>query len=167
MFLGPGGLELSSHEIRQFSQWYAEKLQPPALRCTLSLYSPHMASVERKQEKQGPFYLGYGSRRQTSAEIVTEARNSLRTLRTQRPFTPQEEQRQLFGGSARTRDGRPPSSFRFWRNKILKFAPLVLLNIYESTQKDFLYFPTAFMLGILKHLIPDQIQRPASHLWNV
>ncbi|XP_026774020.3 armadillo repeat-containing protein 2 isoform X2 [Pangasianodon hypophthalmus] len=92
MFSGSCGLALSSH--RQ-----------------IVLYSPHMASVERKQEKQGPFYLGYGSRRQTSAEIVTEARHSLRTLRTQRPFTPREEHRQLFGGSARTRDGRPPSSF--------------------------------------------------------
>ncbi|XP_053503278.1 armadillo repeat-containing protein 2 isoform X1 [Ictalurus furcatus] len=70
-----------------------------------------MASVERKQDEKGPFYLGYGSRRQTSAEIVTEARHSLRTLQTQRPFTPREEHRQLFGGSARTRDGRPPSSF--------------------------------------------------------
>ncbi|XP_058248083.1 armadillo repeat-containing protein 2 isoform X2 [Hemibagrus wyckioides] len=70
-----------------------------------------MASVERKQEKQGPFYRGYGIRRQTSAEIVTEARRSLRTLQTRRPFTPREEHRQLFGGSARTRDGRPPSSF--------------------------------------------------------
>lgn len=71
-----------------------------------------MASVER--EKQGPFYRGSDSRRQTSAEIVTEARRSLRTLRTQRPFTPQEEQRQLFEGPARTREGRPPSSFRFF-----------------------------------------------------
>ncbi|KAK3506989.1 hypothetical protein QTP70_034689 [Hemibagrus guttatus] len=70
-----------------------------------------MASVERKQEKQGPFYRGYGIRRQTSAEIVTEARRSLRTLQTRRPFTPREEHRQLFGGSARTCDGRPPSSF--------------------------------------------------------
>ncbi|XP_027003425.1 armadillo repeat-containing protein 2 isoform X1 [Tachysurus fulvidraco] len=70
-----------------------------------------MASVERKQEKQEPFYHGFGSRRQTSAEIVNEARHSLRTLQTQRPFTPRDEHRQLFGGSARTRDGRPPSSF--------------------------------------------------------
>ncbi|XP_053371495.1 armadillo repeat-containing protein 2 [Clarias gariepinus] len=70
-----------------------------------------MASVKHNQEKQAPFYHGYGSRRQTSAEIVTEARHSLRTLQTKRPFTPREEHRQLFGGSARARDGRPPSSF--------------------------------------------------------
>ncbi|TSL47633.1 Armadillo repeat-containing protein 2 [Bagarius yarrelli] len=62
-----------------------------------------MASVERKTEKLKAFYCGYGQKRQTSAEIVTEARHSLRTLRTQRPFTPREEQRQLFGGSARGR----------------------------------------------------------------
>lgn len=113
MFLGSAGLELSLHEFRLFSHWYPEKNHLSPLCCTLSLYSPHMASVDRKQEKHEPFYLGYGSKRQTSAEIVTEARHSLRTLRTQRPFTPQEEHRQLFGGSAHTCDGRPPSSFRF------------------------------------------------------
>ncbi|RXN06273.1 armadillo repeat-containing 2 [Labeo rohita] len=53
-----------------------------------------------------------GLRRQTSAEIVSEARRSLRTLATQRPFTPQEKQRQLFGeSSSRAHDGRPPSAF--------------------------------------------------------
>lgn len=109
---------VSLHEFRLFSHWYPEKNHLSPLCCTLSLYSPHMASVERKQEKHEPFYLGYGSKRQTSAEIVTEARHSLRTLPTQRPFTPQEEHRQLFGGSAHTCDGRPPSSFRFWeKNK--------------------------------------------------
>lgn len=113
MFSGSAGLELSSHEFGLFSHCYAEKNHLSLLRCTLSLYSPHMASVEHKQEKQEPFYLGCGSRRQTSAEIVTEARHSLRTLRTKQPFTPREEHRQLFGGSARKHDGRPPSSFRF------------------------------------------------------
>nr|XP_055041919.1 armadillo repeat-containing protein 2 isoform X2 [Misgurnus anguillicaudatus] len=52
------------------------------------------------------------TRRPTSAEIVSEARRSLRTLTTQRPFTPQEKQRQLFGeSSSRPHDGRPPSAF--------------------------------------------------------
>ncbi|XP_028857832.1 LOW QUALITY PROTEIN: armadillo repeat-containing protein 2 [Denticeps clupeoides] len=47
----------------------------------------------------------------TSSEIVSEARNSLRTLSTRRPFTPQEQHRQLFGGaSSRPRDARPPSA---------------------------------------------------------
>ncbi|XP_072535074.1 armadillo repeat-containing protein 2 isoform X4 [Salminus brasiliensis] len=71
-----------------------------------------MASVEHKQDKQDPFYLSRGARRQTSAEIVTEARRSLRIIGTQRPFTPRDELRQLFGdASTRTRDRRPPSSF--------------------------------------------------------
>ncbi|XP_036438207.1 armadillo repeat-containing protein 2 [Colossoma macropomum] len=71
-----------------------------------------MASVERKRDKQEPFYVSHGAKRQTSAEIVTEARQSLRILSTQRPFTPRDELRQLFGDtSVRTRDGRPPSSF--------------------------------------------------------
>ncbi|XP_020657010.3 armadillo repeat-containing protein 2 isoform X2 [Pogona vitticeps] len=48
----------------------------------------------------------------TSAEIINEARNTLRTLRTQRPFTPREEQRKLFGsGSSRAPENRPPSTF--------------------------------------------------------
>ncbi|XP_053153295.1 armadillo repeat-containing protein 2 isoform X2 [Hemicordylus capensis] len=48
----------------------------------------------------------------TSAEIINEARNTLRTLRTQRPFTPREEHRKLFGSaSSRTPENRPPSAF--------------------------------------------------------
>ncbi|XP_026871333.2 armadillo repeat-containing protein 2 isoform X2 [Electrophorus electricus] len=71
-----------------------------------------MASLERKQGKQEPFYFSSGAKRPTSAEIVMEARRSLRTLSTQRPFTPRDEHRQLFGdASARARDGRPPSTF--------------------------------------------------------
>ncbi|XP_066532253.1 armadillo repeat-containing protein 2 [Hoplias malabaricus] len=71
-----------------------------------------MASMEQKQDKQEPFYLSHGARRQTSAEIVTEARRSLRIVNTQRPYTPRDEHRQLFGDtSSRTHDRRPPSSF--------------------------------------------------------
>lgn len=111
-------------------------------------YSPHMASVERKQDEKGPFYLGYGSRRQTSAEIVTEARHSLRTLRTQRPFTPRQEHRQLFAGSARTRDGRPPSSFRFWeeikKNLEICFSSVIIhllkYSIFWNQQCRFFLF---------------------------
>lgn len=64
-------------------------------------------------EKLDPFYRPSLSRQKTSAEIISEARNSLRTVRTQRPFTPQEDQRKLFGpASSRTPENRPPSSFR-------------------------------------------------------
>ncbi|KAG5277167.1 hypothetical protein AALO_G00114330 [Alosa alosa] len=68
--------------------------------------------MERRRDSQEPFYRITGSGPKTSAEIVQEARQSLRTLRTQRPFTPRDEHRQLFGeGSSRPRDGRPPSAF--------------------------------------------------------
>lgn len=59
-----------------------------------------------------PFYKPPNSTQKTSAEIINEARNSLRTLKTKRPFTPREDQRKLFGPlSSRTPDSRPPSSF--------------------------------------------------------
>ncbi|XP_031438129.1 armadillo repeat-containing protein 2 isoform X2 [Clupea harengus] len=68
--------------------------------------------MERRRETRKPFYRVPGASNKTSAEIVQEARQSLRTLRTQRPFTPLDEHRQLFGeGSSRPRDGRPPSAF--------------------------------------------------------
>nr|XP_055116755.1 armadillo repeat-containing protein 2 isoform X3 [Symphalangus syndactylus] len=62
--------------------------------------------------KLDPFYRPSVSKQKTSAEIINEARNALRTVRTQRPFTPQEAQRKLFGpASSRTSENRPPSSF--------------------------------------------------------
>uniref|UniRef100_A0A4W2HBV9 Armadillo repeat containing 2 n=1 Tax=Bos indicus x Bos taurus TaxID=30522 RepID=A0A4W2HBV9_BOBOX len=67
---------------------------------------------DKKLEKLDPFYLPSLSKQKTSAEIVSEARNALRTVRTQRPFTPREDQRKLFGpASSRTPENRPPSSF--------------------------------------------------------
>uniref|UniRef100_A0A674A3H2 Armadillo repeat containing 2 n=1 Tax=Salmo trutta TaxID=8032 RepID=A0A674A3H2_SALTR len=73
-----------------------------------------MSSLERKREKHSPFTLNPDPRRKTSAEIVTEARHSLRTLRTQRPFTPRDDHRQLFGETSRAQDGRPPSTFSLY-----------------------------------------------------
>ncbi|XP_072264839.1 armadillo repeat-containing protein 2 isoform X2 [Pyxicephalus adspersus] len=65
-----------------------------------------------RDRKTDPFYKPPASVQKTSAEIINEARNSLRTLRTQRPFTPREDQRKLFGPlSSRTPDSRPPSAF--------------------------------------------------------
>ncbi|XP_059797432.1 armadillo repeat-containing protein 2 isoform X1 [Balaenoptera ricei] len=67
---------------------------------------------DKKLEKLDPFYRPSVSEQKTSAEIISEARNALRTLRTQRPFTPREDQRKLFGrASSRTPENRPPSSF--------------------------------------------------------
>ncbi|XP_077018709.1 armadillo repeat-containing protein 2 isoform X2 [Tamandua tetradactyla] len=67
---------------------------------------------DKKLEKLDPFYQPSVSKQKTSAEIISEARNALRTVRTQRPFTPREDQRKLFGPtSSRTSENRPPSSF--------------------------------------------------------
>ncbi|XP_038617069.1 armadillo repeat-containing protein 2 isoform X2 [Tachyglossus aculeatus] len=67
---------------------------------------------DKKPEKLEPFYRPSVSRRKTSAEIINEARSSLRSIRTQRPFTPREEQRKLFGSAtSRTLENRPLSSF--------------------------------------------------------
>ncbi|XP_021107202.1 armadillo repeat-containing protein 2 isoform X2 [Heterocephalus glaber] len=71
-----------------------------------------LSSNDKKLEKMDPFHQPSVSKQKTSAEIISEARNALRTIRTQRPFTPQEVQRKLFGpASSRTPESRPPSSF--------------------------------------------------------
>ncbi|XP_068087369.1 armadillo repeat-containing protein 2 isoform X2 [Hyperolius riggenbachi] len=70
-----------------------------------------------RDRKTDPFYKPPASVPKTSAEIINEARNSLRTLQTQRPFTPREEQRKLFDAlSSRTSDNRPPSAFSLHAN---------------------------------------------------
>ncbi|MFT7797551.1 armadillo repeat-containing protein 2 [Arapaima gigas] len=70
------------------------------------------ASMARVQEKSEPFYRTSLRGRKTSAEIVNEARRSLRTVSTQRPFTPRDEQRRLFSqGGPGAGEGRPPSVF--------------------------------------------------------
>uniref|UniRef100_A0A8C5SHY3 Uncharacterized protein n=2 Tax=Laticauda laticaudata TaxID=8630 RepID=A0A8C5SHY3_LATLA len=60
----------------------------------------------------GAFYKSLLPVQKTSAEIINEARSTLRMLRTQRPFTPRDERRKLFGStSSRTPENRPPSAF--------------------------------------------------------
>ncbi|XP_012661696.1 armadillo repeat-containing protein 2 [Otolemur garnettii] len=67
---------------------------------------------DKKLEKLDPFYRPSVSKQKTSAEIISEARNALRTVRTERPFTPKDDQRKLFGpASSRTPENRPPSCF--------------------------------------------------------
>ncbi|NXW85870.1 ARMC2 protein, partial [Alopecoenas beccarii] len=69
------------------------------------------ASKSKNTQKAEPFYR-LSVPKQTSSEIINEARNVLRTLRTGRPFTPTEDQRKLFGsGSSRAPQNRPPSVF--------------------------------------------------------
>ncbi|NXX63041.1 ARMC2 protein, partial [Scopus umbretta] len=70
------------------------------------------ASENKNAEKAGPFYRLSVPKQKSSSEIINEARNVLRTLRTWRPFTPAEDQRKLFGsGSSRAPESRPPSVF--------------------------------------------------------
>ncbi|KAL6032372.1 hypothetical protein STEG23_029799 [Scotinomys teguina] len=72
-----------------------------------------LPSNDQKFEKLDPFHRPVLSKQKTSAEIISEARTALRAVRTQRPFTPREDQRKLFGpASSRTPENRPPSSFR-------------------------------------------------------
>lgn len=79
----------------------------------LTLKGKMLSPNDKKLEKLDPFYRPSMSKQKTSAEIVSEARNALRTVGTQRPFTPREDQRKLFGPtSSRTPENRPPSSFR-------------------------------------------------------
>nr|XP_021504735.1 armadillo repeat-containing protein 2 [Meriones unguiculatus] len=71
-----------------------------------------LSSNDQKLEKLDPFHRPSVPKLKTSAEIISEARNALREVRTQRPFTPREDQRKLFGpSSSRTPENRPPSSF--------------------------------------------------------
>uniref|UniRef100_A0A8C3C5B1 Armadillo repeat containing 2 n=1 Tax=Cairina moschata TaxID=8855 RepID=A0A8C3C5B1_CAIMO len=70
------------------------------------------ASKNKNREKPEPFYRLSVTKQKTSSEIINEARNVLRTLRTQRPFTPTENQRKLFGSrSSLAPQNRPPSVF--------------------------------------------------------
>ncbi|NXW05272.1 ARMC2 protein, partial [Fregetta grallaria] len=70
------------------------------------------ASKNKNTEEAEPFYKLSVPKQKTSSEIINEARNVLRTLRTRRPFTPTEDQRKLFGsGSLRAPQNRPPSVF--------------------------------------------------------
>ncbi|NXA97309.1 ARMC2 protein, partial [Melanocharis versteri] len=72
------------------------------------------ASKTENRRKAEPFYWLSGAKPKTSAEIVNEARDALRTVKTQRPFTPTDEQRKLFGSqSSRCPQNRPPSVFSF------------------------------------------------------
>ncbi|KAL1770207.1 armadillo repeat-containing protein 2 [Sigmodon hispidus] len=71
-----------------------------------------LSSNDQKLEKLDPCHRPSMPKQKTSAEIISEARNALRSVRTQRPFTPREDQRKLFGpASSRTAESRPPSSF--------------------------------------------------------
>ncbi|XP_020605577.1 armadillo repeat-containing protein 2-like [Orbicella faveolata] len=72
---------------------------------------PPRPQKSRRGEKASnrPFYATEGP---TSANIVADARSSIRPLDTKRPFTPVESNRTLFGrSSVKPYEGRPPSAF--------------------------------------------------------
>ncbi|CAL9692495.1 unnamed protein product [Knipowitschia caucasica] len=71
-----------------------------------------MASAEGKPAVCSSFFPRRNSLLKTSAEIVSEVRQSLRVQSTQRPVTPRDAHRQLFGKlSSRAKADRPPSAF--------------------------------------------------------
>ncbi|NXR27758.1 ARMC2 protein, partial [Cinclus mexicanus] len=70
------------------------------------------ASMTENRRKAEPFYWLSVAKPKTSSEIVNEARDVLRTIKTQRLFTPTDEQRKLFGSqSSLCPQSRPSSVF--------------------------------------------------------
>lgn len=65
----------------------------------------------RKKTQERAFYEKQTDK-ESSADIISEARAALRTVPTRRPFTPREDKRTLFSGSTmREPTERPPSAF--------------------------------------------------------
>nr|XP_041571048.1 armadillo repeat-containing protein 2 isoform X3 [Taeniopygia guttata] len=70
------------------------------------------ASKTENRRKAEPFYWLSAAKPKTSSEIVNEARDALRTVKTQRPFSPTDEQRKLLGSqSSLCRQNRCPVLF--------------------------------------------------------
>ena len=67
-------------------------------------------SKSRRQKSSDPFYAPPKDR-DTAAEIINEARSSLKMVNTKRPFTPKDSKRSLFGDLPGPTFSRPPSSF--------------------------------------------------------
>ncbi|XP_067883272.1 armadillo repeat-containing protein 2 isoform X2 [Heterodontus francisci] len=77
-----------------------------------SVMGKMQSSKTKRTVKAATVIGGSTSQPKTSAEIISEARSSLRILKTQRPFTPKDDQRKLFAStSSRTLENRPPSTF--------------------------------------------------------
>ena len=64
----------------------------------------------RRRKSSDPFYAPPKDR-DTAAEIINEARSSLKMVNTKRPFTPKDSKRSLFGDPPGPIFSRPPSSF--------------------------------------------------------
>ncbi|XP_035677408.1 armadillo repeat-containing protein 2-like [Branchiostoma floridae] len=71
-----------------------------------------MSGRRRRKDDEKPFYAVPLTDKPTPSQIINEARQSVRTIRTNRPFTPREGERRLFGtDSGRPKEARPPSAF--------------------------------------------------------
>ncbi|GAB1602463.1 repeat-containing 2-like isoform X2 [Argonauta hians] len=67
--------------------------------------------MEAKSSNPYPFYRNPEQRR-SSADIIRDAKITIRSLSTKRPFTPRDEKRTLFGErSNRSREARPASTY--------------------------------------------------------
>ncbi|NXG61678.1 ARMC2 protein, partial [Hemiprocne comata] len=111
--------------------------------------------------KAEPFYSLSMPKQKTNSEIINEARNFLRTLRTQRPFTPIEDQRRLFGsGFSGAPQNRPPSVFSFdlaesrpvpgVRLSPLDHKPILVTFAKDEASSIFLPKPPADAAGVRK-----------------
>lgn len=120
-----------------------------------------MASIETKQQFVSLIAHQRNPLIKTSAEIVNEARRSLRVQATQRPFTPVKATRELFGNSDDCTRTRPPSTFRFDTH----FSDFMTSKKIPSDKTFWLF--AAFMLIILMLLSPDQFQLLAFPDWNM
>ena len=92
-----------------------------------------------KKSVNRPFY---ETSKKTSAEIVSEARSTVKSLQTRRPETPHDiNKRSLFGSQ---REGRPPSAVRYISH-FYYFIRMVLTNIF--VYDDYSRLPT-FLLSL-------------------
>ncbi|XP_048153255.1 armadillo repeat-containing protein 2 isoform X2 [Corvus hawaiiensis] len=105
------------------------------------------ASKTENRKKPEPFYRLSVAKPTTSSDIVNEARGALRTVRTQRPFTPADEQRKLFGSrSSRCPQNRPASVFSLDASSFdlaesrplsgVRLSPLANKRVLITSEKD-------------------------------
>ena len=107
--------------LKRFIRTTLMENEPTRTWCRHFMANTEIKSRKNRSESK-PFYLASGT---TSAEIVAEARTSVRCVDTKRPCTPVESQRTLFGASRRPEShSRPPSAFR------LEFMICFILMFY-------------------------------------
>ncbi|XP_068867120.1 armadillo repeat-containing protein 2 isoform X5 [Aphelocoma coerulescens] len=105
------------------------------------------ASKTENRKKTEPFYQLSVAKPMTSSDIVNEARDALRTVRTQRPFTPTDEQRKLFGSrSSWCPQNRPASVFSLDASSFdlaesrplsgVRLSPLAHKQVLITSEKD-------------------------------